>query len=127
MIETAQWVIRFVLAAIFVGMGVLHFAAAPARAMAAIIPPALTRPGLPSSTTLVRFTGLCELAGGIGLLVPQLRLSAGIALVIFLIAVFPANAYAAAHPERFGVVAIEFWRRYSAQLALIVLVLLAIL
>ncbi len=43
----------------------------------------------------------------------------------FLIAVFPANAYAAEHPEKFGRAAFPFWPRYLAQLGLIVLVTLA--
>ena len=47
--------------------------------------------------------------------------------VLFLIAVFPANAYAAEHPDRFGAIAIPFWRRYFAQLALILVVVLAAL
>jgi len=36
-----------------------------------------------------------------------------------LIAVFPANAYAAADPERFGSAAIPFWPRFVAQVVLI--------
>ena len=54
-----------------------------------------------------------------------MRWLAGAALVVFLIAVFPANAYAAAHPEKFGRAAFPFWPRYLAQLGLIVLVMLA--
>lgn len=124
MVETLQWVLRIALALVFVGMGVAHFLPGPARGMAAIIPPALKH--RVSGKTLVRFTGLCEIAGGIGLLVPHVRFAAGIALIVFLIAVFPANAFAAAHPERFGRAAIPFWPRYFAQLALILLILLAI-
>ncbi len=124
MVETLQWVIRIALALIFVGMGVAHFLPAAAKGMAAIIPPALKQ--RVSGKTLVRLTGLCEIAGGIGLLIPQVRFAAGIALIVFLIAVFPANAFAAEHPERFGRAAIPFWRRYFAQLALIVLILVAI-
>jgi len=119
--EIAQWVLRIGLACAFLFMGVNHFIPSSAKAMAAMIPPALkTRV---SGKTLVRFTGLCEIAGGIGILVPFTRFAAGIALVLFLIAVFPANAHAAANPERFGRAA--FWPRYVAQLVLILLVLLA--
>ena len=117
--ELAQLIIRAALAAVFVGMGVTHFVPGPARGMSAMIPPALKRPGLPSGKNLVRFTGLCEVAGGIGLLVPQTQVAAAIALIVFLVAVFPANAYAAADPERFGAAAIPFWPRYAAQVALI--------
>jgi len=123
--EIAQWVLRIALALAFIGMGVSHFVAAPARTMAAMIPPALRHKWMPSPTVLVTITGLCEVAGGLGLLWEPTRFIAGIALVLFLIAVFPANAYAAEHPERFGRVATPFWRRYFAQLLLITLCLLA--
>jgi len=125
--ELLTLLLRIVLAAVFIGMGVLHFLPGPARGMAAIIPPSLRRRGIPSPLVLVYFTGLCEVAGGIGLLLPQTRVTAAFALVVFLIAVFPANAYAAQHPERFGRLAIPFWPRYFAQLVLIALVLLAAL
>ena len=121
--DVAQWVVRIALAAVFLVMGINHFLPATARAMSAMVPPALkTRL---SGKTLVRFTGLCEIAGAAGILVPQTRFAAGIALVVFLIAVFPANAYASQHPERFGRAAFPFWPRYAAQLVLILLVLLA--
>ena len=123
--ETSQAVLRLVLAAAFVGMGVAHFVPGPARTMAKLIPPALRRRGLPSPMALVYFTGLCEIAGGIGLLVPATRWAAAVCLVLFLVAVFPANAYAAQHPDRFGSIAIPFWRRYFAQLALILAVVLS--
>jgi uncharacterized membrane protein len=122
--EIVQWVIRAVLAIVFVGMGVSHFLPGPGRTMAAMIPPVLK--DRVSGRVLVRFTGLCEIAGGIGLLIPFTRFAAGIALVLFLIAVFPANAYAAQHRERFGRLAVPFWPRYLAQLALIALCVLAI-
>lgn len=123
--ETAQWILRGALALVFVGMGISHFLPGPGRTMAAMIPPVLKRPGMPSPKTLVRFTGVCELAGGIGLLVPTTHFAAGIALVLFLIAVFPANAYAAENRERFGRAAIPFWPRYAGQVGLVALCALA--
>jgi uncharacterized membrane protein len=123
-LEIAQWILRGALALVFVGMGISHFLPGPGKTMAAMIPPAVKE--RVSGKLLVRFTGLCEIAGGIGLLLPATRFAAAIALVVFLIAVFPANSYAAEHRERFGRVAVPFWPRYLAQLALILLVLLAI-
>ena len=122
--ELAQWIIRGALAAVFLFMGVNHFRPSTARAMSAMVPPSLkTRV---SGKALVRFTGVCEIAGAIGILVPYTRFAAGIALVVFLIAVFPANSYASEHPEKFGRAAFPFWPRFVAQLGLILLVLLAI-
>lgn len=43
----------------------------------------------PSGTVL--FTGLCEIAGGVGLLVPRLRRLAGLLLAVYFVCVFPAN------------------------------------
>jgi len=124
-LHTAQLALRVVLAAVFAGMGVLHFVPPVARGMRAMIPPPLRRPGWPAA--LVAITGVCELAGAAGLLVPWdgLRLAAGICLVVFLVAVFPANAYAARHPARFGRTAIPFWPRLGMQLALIAAVVTA--
>jgi uncharacterized membrane protein len=126
--ELAQLVLRIVLAAVFVFMGVTHFVPRVARGMRAMIPPALRRPGMPSPAFLVAFTGVAELAGAAGLLAPWplLRELTGIALVVFLILVFPANAYAAQHREKFGRSAIPFWPRYAGQLVLIALVLAAV-
>ena len=126
-IDTAQWVARVGLALVFVSMGLLHFLPGPASTMARLIPPRLRGTGLLSPRALVYFTGLCEIAGGIGMLVPATRGAAAAGLVLILIAVFPANAYAAQHPDRFGAIAIPVWRRYFAQLALILVVVLAAL
>lgn len=126
-LEVAQLVLRILLAAVFAFMGINHFRPKPRRGMRAMIPPSLRRPGMPSPAFLVAFTGVCELAGAAGILAPWalLRLIAGIALVVFLIAVFPANAHAAAHREKFGAVAIPFWPRLAGQVVFIALVLFA--
>lgn len=130
--ETVILVLRVVLALVFVGMGISHFVPSVRRGMRAMIPPTLRRRGLPSPAVLVAFTGVCEMAGGVGLVLPWqlvgaewMRWVVGVLLVAFLIAVFPANAYAASHPEKFGRAAFPFWPRYLAQLGLIVLVTLA--
>lgn len=128
----AVWLLRLALGLVFAVMGISHFVPSVRRGMRAMIPPALRRRGFPSPAVLVAFTGICELAGAFGLAAPWqllgmewVRWVAGAALVLFLIAVFPANAYAAKHPEKFGRAAFPFWRRYFAQLVLILLVTLA--
>jgi len=124
-LHTTQLALRIALAAVFAVMGVLHFVPKVARGMRAMIPPPLRRPGWPAA--LVAVTGVCELLGAAGLLAPWdgLRLAAGICLVVFLIAVFPANAYAARDPERFGRTALPFWPRLALQVLLVALVGLA--
>ena len=46
---------------------------------------------VPFHAPVVFLTGLCELAGAIGLLAPRLRRLAGILLAIYFVCVFPAN------------------------------------
>ncbi|HEU0206626.1 MAG TPA: hypothetical protein VFQ74_08040 [Pseudolysinimonas sp.] len=127
-VQLAQLALRILLAGLFAFMGVTHFVPKVRRGMQAMIPPALRRRGIPSPALLVAFTGAAELAGAAGLLAPWplLREITGISLVVFLILVFPANAYASQHPERFGRAAIPFWPRCLGQLALIALVLAAV-
>lgn len=115
-------IVRIAIAVVFIAMGINHFVPKSARVMAKMIPPTLRRDGLFAPLNLVYLTGACEIAGGVGLLVPQTRLAAAIALVVFLAAVFPANAYAAAHRERFGAIAIPFWPRLVAQIVLAALI-----
>lgn len=77
------------LAAMFCFTAVAHFG--PMRHdMVRMLPP-----WVPSPEAVILFTGVCEIAGAIGLLVPRTRRIAAIALVLFLIAVFPANMHAA--------------------------------
>ena len=127
--EWVQLGLRVLVAAVFAFMGVTHFVPRVRRGMRAMIPPGLRRPGMPSPAFLVAFTGGAELAGAVGLLTPWplLRELTGIALVVFLVLVFPANAYASQHRETFGRAAIPFWPRYLGQLGLIALVLAAVL
>ena len=52
-------------------------------------------PAIPYPMALVYFTGLCEIAGAIGLLIPRTRIAAAVALIVLFVAVLPANLYAA--------------------------------
>ncbi len=55
----------------------------------------MTPQWVPRPRAMVFFTGLCEIAGAIGLAMPATRRIAGIALILFFIAVLPANIHAA--------------------------------
>ena len=95
-------VLRWPAAAFFVAAGVNHFLR-PAF-YRQIIPPALPWPAL-----LVAVSGVCEVAGGIGLLVRPLRRAAGWGLVALLVAVFPANVYMAVCPDRISDLHVAPW------------------
>ena len=57
---------------------------------------------LPYALFLVYLTGIMEIAGGIGIIYPETRKITGRLLVIFLIAVFPANIYMWTHDIAFN-------------------------
>lgn len=52
-------------------------------------------PGFPRPALLVTLTGILELLGAIGLLLPATARYAALGLAMLLIAIFPANVYAA--------------------------------
>jgi uncharacterized membrane protein len=56
---------------------------------------AMVPPGVPDPEFMVTFTGVCEILGAVGLLVPRTRRIAAVALIVFLLAVLPANIHAA--------------------------------
>lgn len=78
-------------------------------------------PYIPAATHLglVYFTGLCEIASGIGLVVPATRRAAAICLVPFYAAVFLANIQHALHPALLGTPAWVAWARLPLQPLLI--------
>ena len=56
---------------------------------------------LPWHRELVIISGVFELLGAIGILLPQTRLFAAYGLLALVVAVYPANIYMAMHPERY--------------------------
>jgi uncharacterized membrane protein len=56
---------------------------------------AMVPPSVPNPEFMVTLTGICEILGAVGLLVPPTRRLAAAALIVFLLAVLPANIYAA--------------------------------
>ncbi|MGB8389823.1 DoxX family protein [Mycobacterium sp.] len=82
------------LAGMFVLTGVAHFAPPMRADLVAIVPPQLPTPGL-----LVTVTGLLELLGAVGLLLPVTRVAAALCLLALMLAIFPANVYASRMPN----------------------------
>jgi uncharacterized membrane protein len=83
-------------AAMFVLTGGAHFIGLRADLMR-MVPPAFGNPGF-----WVTFTGVAEIVGAIDILIPATRRLAAVGLVLLLLAVFPANVYAAKHQITFG-------------------------
>jgi uncharacterized membrane protein len=80
----------WVLAAFFVVAGLNHFLnPGPYLAM--------MPPYLPWHEGLIIVSGVAEIAGGLGVLIPKMRWLAGWGLIVLLVAVFPANVQVALH------------------------------
>ncbi len=110
-VALTRW--RWVAAVFFALAGVNHFL--KPHFYEEIVPP-----GFPSPKILVMVSGLAEIAGGVGLVVRPARRLAGWGLIALLLAVYPANIYMAAHPERFGVPAWILWARLPLQVVFLV-------
>ncbi|MFF5215583.1 DoxX family membrane protein [Micromonospora sp. NPDC000442] len=82
--------LRVGLALMFVMTGIVHFVGDRRQDLIAMVPPRLPRPDL-----LVTVTGVLELAGAVGLLVPATARWAAAGLALLLLAMFPANISAA--------------------------------
>ncbi|MGF6883659.1 putative membrane protein [Nocardia sp. GAS34] len=82
--------VRLGLAAMLVLTASAHFLRPRRDALIAMVPPRL-----PSAAMLVTLTGVLELAGAAGLLIPPVAPAAAICLALLMIALFPANIRAA--------------------------------
>jgi uncharacterized membrane protein len=101
------------LGAFFLIAGSLHFLRP--KPYVAIVPDAL-----PRKREIVFASGVAELAGGAGVLVPGTRRLAGWWLIATLLAIFPANVNMAVNADRFRVVPEPLlWVRLPLQGALI--------
>jgi uncharacterized membrane protein len=100
---------RRALALFFIGSGINHF----------VIPGTyeqIVPPGIGDPATLVRVSGVAEIAGGVGALLPRTRRLAGFGLIALLAAVFPANVYMARNPGKFKKIpAWALWARLPLQ------------
>jgi uncharacterized membrane protein len=113
--------VRLLLAALFLFAGTVHLADP------AIFLPIMP-PWVPFHRLCVEVSGVFELLGGMGILIPQRRIQAlaGWGLALLLVAVFPANIYmAAANIRVHGLPAHPWisWARLPLQPILIVAVL----
>jgi uncharacterized membrane protein len=99
----------------YVVAGTLHFI--QTGAYLRIMPPYI-----PWHLFMVRASGVCEILGGLGLLIPSTRRFSAWGLVALLIAVFPANVYMATDPLDAGAESIApavRWGRLALQPLLI--------
>ncbi len=84
--ERIRLALRLALACVYAPIGILHLRAA--RAFLPIMPPQIPLP-----QTVIELTGVCEIAGAVGLMIPRTRKAAGVALALYALCVWPANIY----------------------------------
>ena len=84
------------LAVMFVFTGIAHFTKTR-KDLVKIVPPRF-----PAPEVLVTLTGIAEILGAIGLLIPGLARFAAWSLAALLVAMFPANIYAARSGHTIG-------------------------
>lgn len=85
-----QPALRVGLAVMFLFTSFAHFYPKLRADLIGMVPPSLPRPDL-----LVTITGILEIAGAIGLLIPSTTRLAAACLILLLIVMFPANVSAA--------------------------------
>ena len=102
----------------FVFTGATHFTGMK-HDYAAMLPGPLS-----GNLGIIYLSGVLEIAGALGLLVPRTRRLAGICLALYLVAVFPGNVYAAVNEVPFrGEPPTPLWLRTPIQLLFIGMVL----
>ena len=105
---------RFALVVMFLFTGATHFSNMKYD-YAAMVPAQL-----PDGLWTIYLTGALEIAGAVGLLVPRFRRTAGICLVLLLVALFPANVNAALQDIPFrGESPTSLWLRAPTQLVFV--------
>jgi len=109
--RVAMW---FVFCWFFFG-GLAHFAFTDLEAR--IVPPQI-----PDPRDIVLLTGVLELAGAFGLLLPWTRRAAGWGLFLLTLAVTPANVYMLRIHDQFDIPVWLLWLRLPFQLVLLWLI-----
>ncbi|HTJ47000.1 MAG TPA: DoxX family membrane protein [Kofleriaceae bacterium] len=106
MTRRTRSVLRWALTAFMVAAGLNHFLS-PA-AYEAMVPSALPNPAL-----LVQISGVFEILGGLGLILPATRRLAAWGLVALFLAVFPANINMAINHIPLGTTDLPTWALYG--------------
>lgn len=80
----ARKILRILLAIFYLGAGIMHLRS-PENFLQ------ITPSWVPFAPQVIAFTGIAEIAGALGLMLPRFRKAAGIGLALYALCVWPAN------------------------------------
>jgi len=109
-LETGRTISRLVLAIAYAVVGVVHL-----KSPEGFLP--IMPDWVPQARAVVLATGVAEIAGAIGLMIPQLRQWAGWGLAAYAVCVFPANIKHAMEGIELSGVVLD-WRYHGPRLLL---------
>jgi uncharacterized membrane protein len=98
----ARSVLRVILAIGYLIAGIAHL-----RSPGGFL--AITPSWVPFPADVIAFTGIAEIAGAIGLIIPRLRFAAGIGLALYALCVWPANFHHALSDITIGGTNLSWW------------------
>lgn len=101
-LQTIRFVMRLIMAAFYFAAGILHLKSP--TGFISIVPSFVPWPA-----EIVWLTGVCEIAGAIGLMIPKLQKAAGMGLALYAICVFPANINHALNHIDVGALPNSWW------------------
>lgn len=99
---TARSILRLLLALFYMVAGIAHL-----RSPGGFL--AITPEWVPFPEAVVALTGVAEILGAIGLMIPRLRAAAGIGLAAYAVCVFPANINHALNDIAIGGTTLSWW------------------
>ena len=99
---TARLIVRWLLALFYLVAGVAHL-----RSPGGFL--AITPGWVPYPEGVVALTGIAEILGAIGLMVPRLRYAAAIGLAAYAVFVYPANINHAVNDIAIGGTSLSWW------------------
>ncbi len=109
-LERGRTVSRWVLASVYFAAGVFHIATPDTFLL-------ITPDWVPYAREVILGTGVCELAGAVGLVTRRFRAAAGVALALYAVCVYPANIKHALDGLPAGQVQLGWWY-HAPRLAL---------
>jgi uncharacterized membrane protein len=93
---------RILLVIFYLGAGILHLKSPEGFLK-------ITPSWVPFPETVVAFTGIAEISGAVGLLIPRVRYAAGIGLALYALCVWPANVNHAVNDIALGGRHLSWW------------------